>query len=321
VIAKLPNNQDLYHYSAIKLPKREIEATLKQLYNNLQQVGTYEEVQQDGQKVYNWLIQPIQTKLEQDKIKTLIFVLDGFLRKIPMASLYDGKQYLMQKYAISLVLGLQVRDPIALQRKQMKVLAASLTEPPKNVRGFSRLENVQKEVTEIKNTGVDVSVIAEEQFTTKAFNKKLNSSHFDIVHLATHGYFGADRENTFVLTADGTMKLDDFDQLFQRQGKKSNQAIEILFLSACQTATGNDQEVMGIAGTTVQAGASSAIASLWDLDDQSSVIFTKAFYQHLGQPNVNRAEALRLAQQALLKDNNYDHPRFWAPYVLVGSWL
>ncbi|MFK0730250.1 MAG: CHAT domain-containing protein [Gloeotrichia echinulata GP01] len=321
VIAKLPNNQDLYHYSAIKLPKPEIEATLKQLYNNLQQVGTYEEVQQDGQKVYNWLIQPIQTKLEQDKIKTLIFVLDGFLRKIPMASLYDGKQYLMQKYAISLVLGLQVRDPIALQRKQMKVLAASLTEPPKNVRGFSRLENVEKEVTEIKNTGVDVSVIAEEQFTTKAFNKKLNTSHFDIVHLATHGYFGADRENTFVLTADGTMKLDDFDQLFQRQGKKSNQAIEILFLSACQTATGNDQEVMGIAGTTVQAGASSAIASLWDLDDQSSVIFTKAFYQHLGQPNVNRAEALRLAQQALLKDNNYDHPRFWAPYVLVGSWL
>jgi CHAT domain-containing protein len=78
---------------------------------------------------------------------------------------------------------------------------------------------------------------------------------------------------------------------------------------------------MGIAGTTVQAGASSAIASLWDLDDQSSVPFIKEFYQHLGEPNISRAEALRLAQQALLKDPNYDHPRFWAPYVLVGSWL
>ncbi|BAY66583.1 tetratricopeptide TPR_4 [Calothrix brevissima NIES-22] len=321
VIVKFPNNPDLYHSPSVKLSKKEIEATLQQLYENLKLVGTYQEVRKDGKKVYNWLIQPIQTKLEQDKIKTLIFVLDGFLRKIPMASLYDGKQYLMEKYAVSLVLGLQVRDPMPLQRREIKVLAASLTEPPKQVKGFSRLANVQKEVAEIKKTGVDVSAIAEEQFTNKAFNTKLNTSNFDIVHLATHGYFGADRENTFVLTADGKMKLDEFDRLFQRQGQKRTKAIEILFLSACQTAAGNDQAVMGIAGTTVQAGASSAIASLWDLDDQSSVFFAKAFYQNLGKPGVSRAEALRLAQQALFKNPNYDHPRFWAPYVLVGSWL
>ncbi len=321
VIVKLPKKPDLYHYPAIKLPRQEIEATLNQLYENLQETGSYEEVQEDGQKVYNWLIQPMQTQLEQSNIKTLIFVLDGALRKIPMATLYDGKRYLVEKYAISLALGLQVRDPIPLQRRKMKVLAASLTNPPKQVHGFSRLENVQKEVAEIKNTGVDVSFIAEQQFTNKAFNKKLNTSNFEIVHLATHGSFGADREHTFVLTADGIMKIDDFDRLFQRQGKGRTHAIELLFFSACQTAKGNDQAVMGIAGTTVQAGASSAIASLWDLDDESSVVFTRAFYQHLGKPNISRAEALRLAQQTLLKDDNYDHPRFWAPYVLVGSWL
>ncbi|WP_083389622.1 CHAT domain-containing protein [Trichormus sp. NMC-1] len=321
VILKQPNNQDLYHYPPIELSKTEIEDTLNQFYSNLQDTGTYEEVKQDGQKVYNWLIQPVQKLLEQSQIKTLIFVLDGSLRKIPMATLYDGEKYLVEKYAVSLALGLQVRDPIPLKRSEIKVLAASLTEPPQSVPGFSRLENVAKEVEEIKKTGIAISTISEGEFTTQNFNKELNAAQFDIVHLATHGYFGADRENTFVVTADGKLKIDDFDKLFRTQRQSPIHSIELLFLSACQTATGNDQEVMGIAGTTVQAGASSAIASLWDLDDEAGMEFTKEFYQYLGKFNVNRAEALRLAQMALLKNQNYEHPRYWGPYVLVGSWL
>ena len=99
----------------------------------------------------------------------------------------------------------------------------------------------------------------------------------------------------------------------EAQKQSRTHGIELLILSACQTATGNEQEVMGIAGTTVQAGASSAIASLWDLDDEASVPFIKEFYQNLGKPNISRAEALRLAQQALLKNQKYDHPRYWAP--------
>ncbi|MBO1053991.1 MAG: CHAT domain-containing protein [Dolichospermum sp. DET73] len=321
VILREPNNPNLYHYPATKLSKQEIENTLTNLYKSLQDPGAYEEVQTAGQKVYNWLIKPIEEKLEKSKINTLIFVLDGSLRRIPMAALYDGEKYLMEKYAVSLALGLQVRDPMPLQRKEMKILAASLIDPPKSVPGFASLPGVAQEVREIQKTGVSVSWIAEQEFTNQNFNKKLNTAKFDIVHLATHGFFGADRENTFVVTADGKLKIAEFDRLFRTQRKSANEGIELLILSACQTATGNDQEVMGIAGTTVQAGASSAIASLWDLDDQSSVPFIKEFYQHLGEPNISRAEALRLAQQALLKDPNYDHPRFWAPYVLVGSWL
>lgn len=320
VILKRPNKQ-LDHYAT--QPKEKIQEVVSRLYENLQEVGSYEEVQQDGQQVYNWLIQPLEKELKDSKIKNLIFVLDGPLRKIPMASLYDGQQYLVEKYSVSLALGLQVREPMTLDRSKMKVLAASLTEPPKNreFSGFSRLANVDLEVKEIKNTGLAVTWIADQEFTTKNFNKKLNTSNFEVIHLATHGLFGADRENTFVVTADGKLNIDDFDKLFLTQKQNYTHRIELLFLSACQTATGNDQEVMGIAGTTVQAGASSAIASLWDLDDEASVPFIKEFYQHLGQPNISRAEALRLAQQSLLKNPKYDHPRYWAPYVLVGSWL
>lgn len=320
VILKRPN-KELSHYTA--LPQEKIEQVVRRLYENLQQEGSYEEVQEDGQQVYNWLIQPIEKDLKESNIKNLIFVLDGPLRKIPMASLYDGQQYLVEKYSVSLALGLQVREPKPLRRETMKVLAASLTEPPNNqeVSGFSRLANVSVEVKEIKKTGLAVNWIADQEFTTKNFNQKLNSSNFEIVHLATHGLFGENRENTFVVTADGKLKIDDFDQLFSSQAQKRKQKIDLLILSACQTATGNDQAVLGIAGTIVQAGASSAIASLWDLDDEASVPFMKEFYQHLGQPNISRAEALRLAQQSLLKNPKYDHPRYWAAYVLVGSWL
>lgn len=320
VILKRPNQQ-LAHYGSPT--KEKIEEVVSRLYEHLQEVGSYEEVQQDSQIVYNWLIKPLEQELKESNIKNLIFVLDGPLRKIPMSTLYDGQQYLVEKYAVSLALGLQVREPRPLDRANMKVLAASLTEPPKNQEfsGFSPLANVSVEVKEIKKTGLAVNWIADKEFTTKNFNQKLNSANFEVIHLATHGLFGADRENTFVVTADGKLKIDDFDKLFSSQTQNRKQKIELLILSACQTATGNDQEVMGIAGTTVQAGASSAIASLWDLDDEASVPFIKEFYQNLGQPNVSRAEALRLAQQALLKNPKYDHPRYWAPYVLVGSWL
>lgn len=320
VILKRPN-KELSHYTAS--PQEKIQEVVSQLYKNLQEDGSYEEVQQDGQKVYSWLIQPIEKELKESNIKNLIFVLDGPLRKIPMASLYDGQQYLVEKYSVSLALGLQVREPKPLHRETMKVLVASLTNPPNNreVSGFSKLAKVSEEVEAIEKTGLAVNSIAEQQFTTKNFNKQLNTANFEVVHLATHGLFGENRENTFVVTADGKLKIDDFDQLFSSQEQNRKQKIDLLVLSACQTATGNDQAVMGIAGTIVQAGASSAIASLWDLDDEASVPFIKELYQHLGKPNISRAEALRLAQQSLLKNPKYDHPRYWAPYVLVGSWL
>ena len=92
-------------------------------------------------------------------------------------------------------------------------------------------------------------------------------------------------------------------------------------MSACRTATGDDREVLGIAGTTVRAGARSAIASLWSLDDEASVTFTREFYQHLGKPGISRAKAVRLAQETMLNDPEFNHPRFWSAYVLVGSWL
>lgn len=159
-----------------------------------------------------------------------------------------------------------------------------------------------------------------QEFTRDQFITSLNQTPFQIVHLATHGQFSFDRNDTFLLAADNRIPVDDLGNIFRVQNSDGT-AIELLILSACETATGDDRAVLGIAGTTVRVGARSTIASLWSLDDASSVQLMTELYKHLGKPNITRAEALRLAQQSLAQDLKYQHPRYWAPYVLVGNWL
>ncbi|MGQ4647997.1 CHAT domain-containing protein [Lyngbya aestuarii] len=321
VILKLPDQEELYQYPPVRLSQEQLKQTLDEFQNNLRDEYKFRAVRQSGQEVYNWLIKPIRDRLESSDVKTLIFIQDGPLRAIPMSALYDGEKFLVEDYAVVLVLGWEVRDPTPLDRSNMKVLAASLTNPPEGFQQYAILPNVNPELDVIKQAGVSVSFIRDENFTKEAFNRKLNQDNFQVVHLATHGQFGADPNSTYILTADGNIKLNQLDDMFRTLRGTQAKAIDLLILSACRTATGNDRAVLGIAGTAVRAGARSAIAGLWSLADSSSVEFTETLYQNLGQPNVTRAEALQKAQLALLNSENYFHPRYWAPYVLVGSWL
>lgn len=321
VVMKVPGQADLYHSPPIQLPRQQIVATLRDFQESLQEPYRVKAVKTNGQKVYNWLIQPVQEQLEKQGIKTLIFALDGPLRTIPMAALYDGQQFLVERYATSLVLGLDVREPAPLHRSQLRVLAASLTNPPTGFPQYDVLANVNSELDQIQSSGIKNTLIRDTAFTRSQFTQELSQGNFEIVHLATHGQFGKDRNQTYILAADGAIRVDELDQLFRAQKQNRNSTLELLILSACKTAAGNDRAVLGIAGTAVKAGAQSAIAGLWTLADEPSVKFTHTLYQFLGKPNTSRAEALRRAQITLLQDPKFAHPRFWAPYVLVGSWL
>jgi CHAT domain-containing protein len=321
VILKLPDQEELYQYPPIRLSQEKVKQTLDEFQNNLRDEYRFKGVRQSGQIVYDWLIKPVSDRLEASGIKTLIFILDGPLRTIPMSALYDGNQFLVEKYSVSLVLGLEVRDPVPLNHANLKVLAASLTEPPKGFEQYGKLPNVNPELDEIQKAGVSLTAIRDKNFTSTAFNKQLNQDSFQVVHLATHGQFGADRNSTYILTADKAIYVDELSEMFRNLAGNQAKAVDLLVLSACKTASGNDRAVLGIAGTTVQAGARSAIAGLWSLADASSVKFSQTLYQYLGQPGITRAEALRQAQLALLQEKRYQHPRYWAPYVLVGAWL
>ncbi|WP_264321068.1 CHAT domain-containing protein [Zarconia navalis] len=114
--------------------------------------------------------------------------------------------------------------------------------------------------------------------------------------------------------------MREFDRLFRSRNPDRAKAIDLLVLSACETAPGDKRAVLGLAGVAVRSGARSTIASLWSLKDDSAVEFAGHFYKSL-VAGETRAEALRRAQLSFLHgDRGRDAPLYWAPYVLVGDW-
>ena len=315
VILSLPQ-QSLRHY-AIPISQQKVEDVLAQLRVNLEKPYTAPEGKSLAQQVYDWLLRPIEADLAQSQVKTLVFVLDGFLRNVPMATLYDGKQYLVEKYAIALTPGLRLLDPKPLKQKKLKALLAGLTEER---HGFIALLNVERELNEIKSE-VPSEVLLNQSFTSSALQNGLNSVPFDIVHLATHGQFSSEPDKTFILAWDKPIKVNELKDLLRAREEIRPEAIELLVLSACETAEGDKRAALGLAGVAVQAGARSTLASLWTVDDESGARLITQFYRELATKTMTKAQALQQAQLSLLRDPDYRHPALWAPYVLVGNWL
>lgn len=320
VIVKIPQRSLRYH--TVKRSQSEVESLLKQLRQSLNEPDRIAEVKSLSQQVYSWLIQPIESDLNSSGVKTLVFVLDGALQSVPMAALYDGKQYLVEKYAVALSLGLQLLSPQPLVEQSLQVLAAGLVQPPPNFQKFPPLPEIASEFNSIARAGVPTTQLLNREFTSKALESRINTAPFNVIHLATHGQFSSRAEDTFILAADGPINVTQFDTLLRRRGETRPDAVELLVLSACQTAAGDNRATLGLAGVTVRAGARSTLASLWNVGDRSTAILIGEFYRELVNSKVTKAEALRRAQVALMKNYpNYSRPSFWAAYVLVGNWL
>ncbi len=316
VIVKIPK-QPLQSYTT-QISHTEVEKLLVELRKNLVNPTATKAVQTHSHQVYNWLLKPIESQLQKSGVDTLVFVLDGPLRNLPMAALYDGKQYLVEKYAIALSVGLQLLDPKPLVQQQLRAITAGLTQPPPGFSKFAPLLAIKSEFEGITKAGVSTTSLLDKDFKKKNLENEIGAASFNIVHLATHGQFSSRLEDTFILDFDGEINVKDFDTLFRSQGKT---IVELLVLSACQTATGDSRAALGLAGAAVRAGARSTVASLWQIDDESTAMFVSAFYRELKSGKITKAEAIHRAQLQLLKHPNYKAPSFWSAYVLIGNWL
>jgi len=316
VIVKIPK-QPLQNYTT-KISQTKVEELLVELRRNLVNPTATKIVETQSQQVYNWLLKPIESELQKSGVNTLVFVLDGVLRNIPMSALYDGKQYLVEKYAVALSVGLQLLDPKPLVEQKLVALTAGLTQPPPGFSKFAPLLGIKSEFDGIAKAGVSTTSLLDGDFKKKNLETEISATSFNIVHLATHGQFSSRLEDTFILDFDGQINVKDFDTLFRNQSKS---IVELLVLSACQTATGDSRAALGLAGAAVRAGARSTIASLWQIDDKSTAMFVSAFYQELKSGKITKAEAVHRAQLKLLKHPNYKAPSFWSSYLLIGNWL
>jgi len=315
VILSLPN-QPLRHY-ATSIPQSELKSVLGKMRRALRRTAFDKERLPLAQQVYDWLIRPAESDLAASEITTLVFALDGELKNLPMAVLHDGQQYLLEKYSIALTPSLQLLEPRPLTREHIKLLVGGLSEARL---GFSRLPGVESEVKQI-GSKITAQVLLNQQFTSAALQDQINAAPFSVVHLATHGQFSSNAENTFILAWDKPINVNELSGLLQARAKNERQPIELLVLSACQTAAGDNRAALGLAGVAVRAGARSTLATLWSVDDKSTSSFMVEFYQALVQSNVTKAQALRHAQLALLKQPQFRHPYYWAPFVLLGNWL
>ena len=274
-------------------------------------------------QIYKWLIEPLEQDLEKSsQIKTLVFMLDGALRNIPMSVLYDSKrqEYLMQKpYALAVVPGLQLFDLRPFGRKKLKILTAGVSEQREiEGRKFEKLPNVVEELQQIGNIVPSESLL-NPKFTQANLQQQINSGSFIAVHLATHGQFSSDPEETFILAYNQLLKSNELNNLLRVNNQSRESRVELLVLSACETAKGDNRATLGLAGIAVRAGARSTLSTLWQVSDRSTAELMEQFYKELTKPEVTKAEALHQAQLELFKE--YKSPYYWAAYVLVGNWL
>jgi CHAT domain-containing protein len=323
-ILKLPQQTNLLHYRT-EVAQAEVESTLKQLREKLAQPKPSKDLPQLSQQVYNWLLRPAEPDLGKNNINTLVFVLDFSLQNIPLAVLDDGKQYLIEKYALALSPGLQLVESQPLTQIQLNVLTAGVSESRTIAgRNFDSLTQVPLELAQIQAEVAKSKQLLNSQLSAVNLRQAVESVPFSVIHLATHGNFSSNPDETFVLLWDQLLQAKNFEQLLGTGDRINPRPIELLTLSACETATGDKRATLGLAGIAVRAGARSTLATLWQVKDESTAAFAIQFYKVLKDEKLTKAQALRQAQLYLMEkhpNTNYRLPYYWAPFVLVGNWL
>jgi CHAT domain-containing protein/tetratricopeptide (TPR) repeat protein len=339
----------------------ETPVNQQQLWNKVSQFRTElsnpngeKELKAISQELYNWLIKPLEGEIKGKNVRNLVFSLDRSTRYIPMAALFDGKQYLIERYGISTILnaGLtDVKDRLPSKKQDIKVLAMGVS---KAFPGFNALSNVPLELANIvqKSGKENTGIFPGSEFLDEAFifpTLRDNLSGNKILHIATHGKFESGRpENSFLLSGTGEeLKIDQI-QTLQNYMKDTH----LVVLSACETALGGVDadgiEMSGISFYFLTNGAKAVIASLWLVNDASTSQLMQQFYQNLSTGKMTKAQALREAQIAMIQDSkiqsgdvnrssvnytpgqsrnsesishNLSHPYYWSPFILIGNGL
>ncbi|MBW4503810.1 MAG: tetratricopeptide repeat protein [Scytonema hyalinum WJT4-NPBG1] len=302
-----------------------------------------------AQKLYEYLIKPIEKDLANADAKTIIYAPDGPLRYIPLAALYDGKKWLAQRFRTNNITALSLTELDTQPLPQIKVLAGATTQ-----RHIVQVESTSLPFKALEYAGAEVNNLATMMPGTKTlldndFNREAMISYlnvYPIIHMATHAKFvNGKPEYSFILMGDGGLiTLPDIQKL-------SLPNIDLVVLSACETAVGDQigkgEEILGFGYQIQRTGARAAIASLWSVSDGGTQALMNAFYAFLSQGKITKAEALRQAQAAMITSdysgitqdqdrgilkstreklpakvaNRLSHPYYWAPFILIGNGL
>jgi CHAT domain-containing protein len=272
-------------------------------------------------QLYQILIEPIEDRLSSEG--TLVIVPDSSLRILPFAALRDKDgSALIERTRIAIAPSLAFTSPGSTLSQNPAILAASLGTRVELAAGvFPALEGTLQEakVVAAMAGGDGRRGTLLENFASAELEQALASKPVEILHLATHATFNGSSERSFIVARDGAVSLDTLRTLIARNRFRGRD-LALLVLSACETAVGDDRASMGLAGAAVQAGAESAVASLWQVNDTGTAELMREFYRNLAS-RAGRAEALRNAQLALIdRGGPLGDPSLWAAFSVMGAW-
>lgn len=326
VLVKLPQSnsspETVYRHTT-QVSAQDFSQTL---YDLRQQLDDYRNpvaplILPPAQKLYNWLLQPAQADLPPEG--TLVFVLDSTLQNLPLSILHDGQHYLVETYNITVSLGSQFPNLNPLSPTYWQGLLGGIHKKAESYPDkLPPLSSVWYELNQIHNI-VPSQLLENEQFTQTNFLNQLINHPFSVIHLATHGEFSSDATKTVIYAWDKKIPVEKFGQLLQQREQTRREPIQLLVLSACQTASGDKRAALGLAGVALRANASSTVASLWRVSDDSTAQLMDDFYQQLSQ-GIPKAEALANVQRKFINnpDNpSHQHPYYWAAFILAGNWF
>ncbi len=294
-------------------------ATLTEEVDRLRQLlekRTTRQYLRPAKRLYDWLIAPIDDLLEVTAPETLVFVPDGVLRTIPMAALYDGERYLIERVALGLTPGLELTDPKPFGDSTRKALVAGVSEA---VQGFAPLPNVEREVDSVHEI-IGGDRLLNRGFSREALTERIREESFGLIHIASHARFDPTASGGYMLAHDGRLSFDALAEAVE-SARFRDAPLELVILSACETAEGDARAALGLSGVAIKAGARSALGTLWRVSDEATSEFMVRFYRRLRESGTSRAQAVRSAQLRLLEDRRYRHPYYWSPFLLINSWL
>ena len=301
----------------VRISQKELETLVIDFRSGLLDSGS-EDVKEPAAKLYKLLIKPMETELTQAKVTTILYAPDGILRYIPLAALYDGKQWLAEKYRISNLIAYSLFDFAPKLKTQPNILAGAFGGKA-NEKKFGQigLPATLIEVQAIANSFQNSVTLIEDQFSRQAIEAKFKNHN--ILHLATHAKFNVGvPDNSFIIFGNGDkIRLNEISD-WQIPN------IDLIILSACQTGIGklgDGVEVLGFGYQVQKAGAKNAIASLWSVNDEGTQALMESFYRELKKGDITPTEALHRAQVALIKSPKYNHPNYWSAFFAIGNGL
>ncbi|MDJ0747641.1 MAG: CHAT domain-containing protein [Xenococcaceae cyanobacterium MO_167.B27] len=297
-----------YFHHVVDSGRTEISELGRKWYFNLQNSASRKLLTQSRQ-LYDIIIRPVEKQLQQINPETIVFIHDGILRNLPMAALYDGEQFLAEKWASVSSIGLNFKQ------NSQAFFSSSTAAFGLGVKigDWSLLEQVPKEIKSVADiTGGEQFL--NEQFSSDSFQLNLSTTNYLVVHVATHGYFGGVAENSLILAYNRSVyALQLKDILSESKGN-----INMLVLSACETAIGSELSALGIAGIALRSGVDSVLGTFWAVQDVEQPELIKDFYTNIYVHNLDKAKALQQLQIKQIQEKT--HPAFWAAFNLIGDY-